>query len=316
MARRRNWNDARCLVTGASSGLGCAMAQHLVRAGARVVLTGRSSTKLDAIKNALVESGADPRSVLTQAADLTKASDRARLVEFTTERLGALDLAINSAGVGATGHFETHDPSVLRQLFEINVFALAELSRLLLPVLAQGNRPSLINVGSIVARRGLPGRAEYTASKFAVAGFTESIRAEWSKYGIHILLLNPGFTATEFERNLIIDTARFSVTKQRRMTADTVADAALRAALGGRNELTLTTGGRFLLLANRVIPRIIDWGFKCWTLHLFPDAPILQRPPTQSSPSPRAEGTPFPSRPHSRRPERQGESKHQRASSD
>ncbi|WP_406696137.1 SDR family NAD(P)-dependent oxidoreductase [Singulisphaera sp. Ch08] len=316
MARRRTWNDARCLVTGASSGLGRAMAQHLVRAGARVVLTGRSSTKLDSIRNDLIESGADPRSVLTLAADLTKASDRVRLVDFTTERLGALDLAINSAGVGATGHFETHDPSVLRQLFEINVFALAELSRLLLPVLSQGDRPSLINVGSIVARRGLPGRAEYTASKFAVAGFTESIRAEWSKYGIHVLLLNPGFTATEFERNLIIDTARFSVTKKRRMTAETVADAALRAALSGRNELTLTTGGRFLLLANRVIPRLVDWGFKRWTLHLFPDAPILQRPkPKAPSPS-RAEGTPFHGRPHSLRPERQGESTHQRASSD
>lgn len=316
MPRRRSWNDARCLVTGASSGLGRAMAQHLVRAGARVVLTGRSSPRLESIQRALIESGADPRSVFTLAADLTTPSDRARLVDFTTERLGALDLAINCAGVGATGHFETHDPSVLRQLFEINVFALAELSRLLLPVLTQGNQPSLINVGSIVARRGLPGRSEYTASKFAVAGFTESIRAEWSKYGIHVLLLNPGFTSTEFEQNLVVDTARYSVTKRRRMTADTVADAALRATLQGRNELTLTAGGRMLLLANRAFPRLVDWGFKRWTLHLFPESPILQRSSSRTLPPSQLDGKLVPGRPHSLRPERLGESSHRHASSD
>jgi short-subunit dehydrogenase len=291
------------------------MAQHLVRAGARVVLTGRSSARLDAVQGALIRSGADPHSIFTVPADLTVAHERARIVEFTTDRLGALDLVINSAGVGATGHFETHDPSVLRQLFEINVFALAELSLALLPLLRRGERPSVINVGSIVARRGLPGRAEYTASKFAVAGFTESIRAEWSKYGIHLLLLNPGFTATEFERNLVIDTARYSVTKKRKMTADTVAKAALRAALRRRAELTLTMGGRLLVLANRLLPRVVDWGFKRWTLHLFPEAPVLNRPRIGTGPTPRDESS-VPGRHMSRRPERLDKPKHQRASSD
>lgn len=292
------------------------MAQHLVRAGARVVLTGRSSTKLEAIKSELIASGANPGAVHTLAADLTDTNERARLVSFTKEHFGALDLAINSAGVGATGHFETHTPSVLRQVFEINVFALAELSRSLLPLLTQGDQPSVINIGSIVARRGLPGRAEYTASKFAVAGFTESIRAEWSQYGIHLLLLNPGFTATEFERNLIIDTARYSVTSRRRMTAATVADAALRATLKGRNELTLTAGGRLLLFVNRVLPRVVDWGFKRWTLHLFPDAPILQGRKTKAAAPSRIEGSSIPSRPHAPRPERTNKSNHQRVSSD
>ena len=82
------------------------------------------------------------------------------------------------------------------------------MSRRSCPLLRRGDRPSLVNLGSIVARRGLPGRSEYSASKFAVAGFTESIRAEWAKFGIHVLLLNPGFTATEFEQNLVVDTAR------------------------------------------------------------------------------------------------------------
>jgi len=283
MSRRRSWKNARCLVTGASSGLGRAMAEQLVQEGARVLLTGRSESKLTAIRDGLLESGAAPSHVHTLAADLTDSSGRTELVTHARDQFGALDLVVQSAGVGATGHFETHEPSILRRVFEINLFALAEVARDVLPLLSEGIAPSMIHLGSIVARRGLPGRAEYTASKFAVAGFTESLRAEWAKYGIHILLLNPGFTATEFERNLLIDTARYSVTNRRTMTPQAVATAALNATLKRKNELTLTRGGKLLLQVNRFLPRFVDWGFKRWTLHLFPDSPVLNRLPQRDA---------------------------------
>lgn len=275
--RRRRWKDARCLVTGASSGLGRALAEALVRDGARVVLTGRSHERLEQVAKGLLSAGAAPDRVIAVAADLTVPEDRRRLVETAKQRLGALDLVINSAGVGATGHFETHDPDVLRKVFEINVFALAEVTREVLPLMRLGDQPSLVNLGSIVARRSLPGRPEYSASKHAVAGFTDSIRAEWAKFGIHVLLLNPGFTDTEFERNLVVDTAVYPVSNRRIMTPGKVAEAALRAVLRGKNELTLTLGGKLLLLVNRISPRFVDWGFGRWTLHLHPDAPALKR---------------------------------------
>ncbi len=278
MPRRRSFDRARCLVTGASSGLGRAIAVALAKAGARVVLTGRSADRLDEAARSLHVDGIPPDRIATVAADLTSDDDRRRLFDRALDHLGGLDIAVNSAGVGATGHFESHDPSVLRRVFEINVFALAEVSRLALPLLREGNRPSLVNLGSIVARRGLPGRPEYTASKFAVAGFTESIRAEWARYGIHVLLLNPGFTATEFERNLVVDTAIYPVSARRVNTPESVAAATLRALRRGTDELTLTPQGRFLLLTNRLFPRFVNWGFNRWTLHLYPDSPIL-RPP-------------------------------------
>lgn len=276
MPKHAEFRDRRCLVTGASSGLGRAIAGRLAAEGARVIHTGRSAERLEAAARAAIDAGADPSRVLTFAADLTVDDDRRRLLAFAEERFGGLDIAVNSAGVGATGHFETHDPSVLRQLFEINVFALAELSRGLLPLLRRGDRPSLVNVGSIVARRALPGRPEYSASKFAVAGFTESIRAEWAKYGIHVLLINPGFTATEFEKNLVVDNAVYPVSQRRTMTAEQVADAVLKAIRKRRNEVTLTLSGRTLLAVNRLLPRFVDWGFGRWTLKLYPDAPVLQ----------------------------------------
>lgn len=278
MAARRSWARTRCLITGASSGLGRALAEHLVAAGARAILTSRSIERLDATTRALIAAGADPASVLAVAADLTQPEGRRRIVAFAHERFGALDLLVNSAGVGAAGHFDTHDPSVLRAVFELNVFALAEMSRSALPLLRLGDRPALINLGSIVARRGFPGCPEYSASKFAVAGFTESIRAEWAKYRIHVLLVNPGFTRTDFEQHLIVDTARHSVTHRRTMTADQVARATLKALERGQNELILSPLGRLLILVNRLAPRFVDWGFQRWTLRAHPKAPVYPRP--------------------------------------
>ena len=201
MARQRSWNHTRSLVTGASSGLGKALAERLVHAGAQVILTGRSAERLAAVAQGLIRAGAEPARVITFPADLTIESDRQGLFDLARERFGALDLVINNAGVGATGQFDTHDPSVLRNIFEINFFAVAEVCRLALPLLAEGNDPVMVAMGSVNARRGLPGRSEYSASKFAVTGFIESIRIEWRRFGIHVLQVNPGFTDTPFDDN-------------------------------------------------------------------------------------------------------------------
>jgi short-subunit dehydrogenase len=283
MSRRSSFDGARCLVTGASSGLGRAIAGHLVRAGADVLLTGRSLDRLDATARDLIAEGVGPESVPVVAADLTREDGRADVIRSAEDRFEGLDLVVNAAGVGATGHLDTHDPSVFRTLFEINVFALVEMSRLSLPLLRRGDRPSLVNIGSIVARRALPGRSEYSASKFAVAGFTEAIRAEWTKYGIHVLLLNPGFTATEFERNLVVDTARVATAQKRLMTADQVAARTLKAILRGQNELTLTAEGRLLLLVNRLAPRFVDAGFARFTRRVFRDVVQTSRPGAASA---------------------------------
>jgi short-subunit dehydrogenase len=127
---------ARCVVTGASSGLGQALAEQLVKAGAQVVLTGRSAERLQAIANYLIDEGSDPSRIVTIPADLTVGEDCQRLFDEITGRFETLDLVINSARIAADGQFETHDPAVLRHVFEINVFALAEVSRRALPLLS------------------------------------------------------------------------------------------------------------------------------------------------------------------------------------
>lgn len=286
-----NWQGRRCLVTGASSGLGRAVAEALARSGASVLLTGRDRDRLESVRAGLSGPERKPSPHLAVAADLTDQVGRERLMQSAEEHFGGLDLLVNSAGIGATGHFETHEPSVLRDLFEVNVFALIETSRLALPLLKRGNAPAMVNFGSIVARRGLPGRSEYTASKFAVAGWTESIRAEWVRYGIHTMLINPGFTATPFEANLIADTAVYRTTSWRVMTADQVAAATLRAVARRKNEVTLSLPGQLLLLADRIAPRLVDWGFKRFTLRLFRDD-VSKRPPAGLPPAQRFDTIP------------------------
>jgi short-subunit dehydrogenase len=275
--RRRSWQLARCLVTGASSGLGEALAEQLVKAGARVVLTGRSAKRLQAIADRLIDEGSDPSRIVTIAADLTVEEDCQRLFDEIAGHFEGLDLVINSAGVGADGQFETHDPAVIRQVFEINVFALAEVCRRALPLLSQGIEPAMVNIGSIVARRGLPGRVEYSASKFAVSGFTEALRVEWRRFGIHVLQVNPGFTDTPFDQHIVASTARYSVARHRRMSPDAVARATLRGVERRKREITLSWQGRLLVLVSTIAPRFVDWGFTRWLLSYFPDAPVLRR---------------------------------------
>jgi short-subunit dehydrogenase len=241
------------------------------------VLTGRSAERLRVIAESLIGEGAEPSRIITVAADLTIEEDRQRLFGEVALHFEALDLVVNNAGVGAAGQFETHDTEVLRRVFAINVFALVEICRAALPLLARGRRPALVNMGSIVARRGLPGRTEYSASKFAVSGFTEALRVEWRRFGIHVLQVNPGFTATPFDRNLVVDTARYSVAHHRLMPAEVVADATLRAGARRRREITLTWQGKLLILVSTLAPRFVDWGFGLWLLRYYSAAPLPQR---------------------------------------
>jgi short-subunit dehydrogenase len=277
MGRRRDFRGARCLVTGSSSGLGEAIALLLAREGARLVLTGRSEDRLGRMRDRASRSASPDASILTIQADLTRPENLDRLFAAVENHLGVLDLVVNAAGVGAYGRFESHDAAVLRQIVEINLIALAEVCRRSLPLLRQGDRPSLVNIGSVVARRGLPGRSEYSASKFAVAGLTEALRAEWMIDGIHVLLVNPGFTTTAFEQNLVANTAIYQTPHLRSMTADQVADAVLRAVLGRRKEVTLTWLGRLLLGFNRVSPRFVDWGLGRWAKRLYANVDHLAR---------------------------------------
>ncbi len=274
---RSRFQRARCLVTGASSGLGRAIALELASRGAKLALTGRNVASLENTRNEAIARGVPVEQVLVIPADLTVEADRERLLGTVRDAWGGLEIAVQAAGVGAYGQYESHGPDVLRAVMEVNFFAVAELARGLLDLLRMGDDPSMVVIGSIVARRGLPGRPEYSASKFAVAGFVEALRAEWSKYFIHVGLVNPGFTSTDFEKNLHTNTARTNQHNRRTARPEDVAVATLRTISKRRNETVLTLPGRTLLLVNRLLPRLVDRGFDRFIRKLYPEIHQAER---------------------------------------
>ena len=140
---------------------------------------------------------------------------------------------------------------------EVNFFAAAELIRAALPALRSGRKPMIVNVGSILGHRGIPRMSEYCASKFALQGFSQSLRAELASSGIDLLVVSPGTTETPFFDHAI-SSEPSPWPKQRGVTAAHVARKARRAIESGRHEVIINSHGRMLVLLNRIAPRLVD----------------------------------------------------------
>ncbi len=262
---RRELRGLRILITGASQGIGRAMALEAARRGAIVLAAARSAELLDELVREA--SGV----IHTVVADVTSAADREKMVEAAREKMGGLDVLINNAGIGATGHFADAAPDRLRKIFEVNVFGTTETTRVCLPLLRQGRTPAILNISSIAARCGIPARSEYSASKFAIQGFSEAIRAELAKDGIDVLLVNPGLTQTNFSKNMLEQKAKIQMDHMRGMTAEEVARRSLDALARGSREVTFTFKGRLLVLVNRFMPWLVSFVTKRKVRKLFAD---------------------------------------------
>lgn len=253
---RHRLDGARMLITGASQGIGRALAEAAARRGVKVLAAARSA-------EALAELAAKVRSlggiIETVVADVTDADGRRRMVEAADRAFGGLDMLVNNAGIGATGHFAEATPEILRRIMEVNFFGLAETTRACLPLLRKSADAVIVNVSSIAGKRGIPARSEYSASKFAVQGFTEAIRAELAKDNIDVLLVCPGLTQTNFSQNMLQQKARLQMDHLRGMTAEQVADATLRAIEAGKRETyTLQPREKLLAFVSRFLPRLAD----------------------------------------------------------
>ena len=255
MGQRRQIAGSRMLITGASQGIGRALTLESARQGAKVLATARHVEMLHDLSE---ESRAGGLAIETLKADVTSADDRRAMADGMTRLFGGLDILVNNAGIGATGHFADATEDRLRQIFEVNFFGLAELTRVCLPLLKNGARPAIVNVSSFVAKRGMPGRSEYSASKFAVQGLSEALRAELAVFGIDVIIINPGLTQTNFSTNMLERKSRLKVDHMRGMTAEQVAHAMLRAIANGKNEVTFTAQGKLFVFVSRFFPRLVD----------------------------------------------------------
>jgi NAD(P)-dependent dehydrogenase (short-subunit alcohol dehydrogenase family) len=184
----------RTLVTGASSGIGEAVARLCAERGDRVALLARRPAELERVAASLP---GRERHVLLPC-DVGDESALRASFGVVRERFGALDLLVNNAGIGYRAPVGELEPDPLRRLFATNVEGLLLCCKHALPLLRAGTRPVVVNLSSVVGRRGFPGQAAYSASKAAVCSIGEALRLEWAEFGIAVCTLDPTTTRTNF----------------------------------------------------------------------------------------------------------------------
>jgi uncharacterized protein len=179
------------LVTGASSGIGAATARRLAATpDTRLVLVARRRERLDALAGEL--GGAT-----VIAADLVDEATPALVAERVEAAHGRLDLLVNNAGIGGRGSFAEGGWAEVRRTMATNFDAQVRLTEALLPLLRRSAPSGVVNVGSVAGRVSRPRAGSYSASKFALAGWTEALQMEEARHGVHVALVQPGFVATE-----------------------------------------------------------------------------------------------------------------------
>lgn len=252
---RREISGSRVLITGASSGIGRALAVELGRQGAALTLLARREERLRQLVEEIRNSGGRAEMVV---GDVTDPVARQKAIDTATSAFGGLDLLVNNAGVGSMERFEQTTPERLRRVMEVNFFALAEMTRLALPLLKQRRRPMIVNISSILGHRGVPFHTAYCASKFAVQGFSEALRAELAQQGIDVLVVSPGTTQTEFFDSVLEKTAEPDWPTHGSVSPEYVARQIVRAIRSGRHEIIPFIWGSVMCLLARLTPSLMD----------------------------------------------------------
>lgn len=253
---RRAIKGSRAIVTGASSGIGRAVALELARHGADVIVLARRAERLDELVKEIQQFGARAEAVV---GDITEPKTRQSAIDCAVERFGGLDILVNNAGIAASGRFEDASRERLHRIFEVNLFALMELTRDAIPLLKGGNKPIVVNMGSIVGHIALPNFTEYSAAKFAVRGFTEALRAEMFPSGVDVLLVSPATVETEIWDRMIEETGKTSWRASRGATPEFVARRTVQAIRQGRREVLPGMYPKVVHFANRLFPSVVAW---------------------------------------------------------
>jgi short-subunit dehydrogenase len=250
----RRLEGLRAIVTGASSGVGRAVAVELHRRGARVLATARRGDRLEAL--AATVAASDPP-LFHDAGDITSDPFRRRLVATAVEQLGGIDVVVAAAGSGAIGSFRDAAPDTLTRIMDVDFVAPVELARLCLPHLLRSPDPCIAFIGSILAYHPLPLHAEYCAAKSGLRAFAGAIRQELAADGVDVLLVSLGPTASEFWDTLLTG-ARPAWSRGRPLTAARAAALIVRAVEHRQRELLPGWRARGFAWAARFLPGLID----------------------------------------------------------
>ena len=244
------WTGKTALVTGASYGIGEAFARKLAADGANVIITARSRDRLDAVANGLRSRyGVD---ITVIEADLSQTSAPGDIFHATEGRGRRVDLLINNAGFGAAGDFASVPLERQIEMIRVNVIALVELSHLFLQPMIKRRAGAIIQVASTASFQGVPYTSIYSATKAFILNFGEGLWAECREYGVRVLALCPGPTATHFQA--VAGTSHLR-NPDKMQTPEEVVEAGLRALAKNRSVAISGFSNKLMVGAERFVPR-------------------------------------------------------------
>ena len=244
---------SRILLTGATGGIGRCLALALARRGARLALTGRDAARLAVLAGQLSNAGAHAAIL---PVDLAQPGSHAALVAGALESMGGIDILVNNAGRSHFGAFADQDEAAMRELIETNLTVPLLLTRAVLPHLLAHNSGCIANIGSVFGAIGFPYNAAYSATKFALRGFSEALRRELADTGVKVLYVAPRATATAMngpEARALHSETGTAVDAPEKVAA-AIADALAR----DRKEVIIGGPEGFFARLNGLLPRVVD----------------------------------------------------------
>lgn len=251
--------DKVVIITGASSGIGKALAFEFSRHGSKVVLAARNFEDLKTIEATINNKGG---SALTIQCDVSKEDECRKMVKRTMDEYGRIDVLINNAGISMRALFQDVELDVLRRLMDVNFWGTVYCTKFALPGLLHSHG-SVVGVISIAGHIGMPARTGYSASKFAMHGFLKTLRVENLKTGLHVLIVSPGFTTSNIRKTALTATGKMQGETPRdeskMMSAETVAGKIYKAVVHRRRSLILTlVEGKLTVFFSKWLPGLVE----------------------------------------------------------
>lgn len=247
------------IITGGSSGIGYALAGEFGRLGAKIAIAARNESKLEKACVALQDKGIE---VIAIPCDVSKENDCQNVIESVVKQYGKIDILVNNAGISMRAAFIATETSVLHKLMDINFWGTVYCTKYALPYLLK-TKGSIVGIISVAGHIGLPGRTGYSASKFAVRGFLDTLRSEHSQNGLHVLVAAPGFTASNIRNTALTSNGTIQGETPRNesemMSAETAASKIVKAVIKRKNSLVLTfLEGKFTVFLNKFFPSLVS----------------------------------------------------------
>lgn len=250
------YTDKVVVVTGGTEGIGKALVERLLIAGAKVATCGRDHDKLYRLQSSF------PSSPLhTMVADVSNENDCRRFMETTIKVFGGVDILINNAGISMHALLKDSSIDVIRKVMDINFWGSVYCTKYALSSLIE-RKGTIVGVSSIAGYRGLPGRNGYSASKFALQGWLESIKTELVDDDVHVMWVCPGFTTSNI-RNAALNKegeaqGEGKMDESKMMPADECAGHILKAVEKKKRTLVLTFTGKRTVFMNKFFPKLAD----------------------------------------------------------